>query len=253
MFWYGETSAKRGADWRPEIHDCDGLAILTGAGEHIWRPVNNPPRVMTNAFLDKDSKGFGLLQRDRDFVHYLDDGVFYERRPSVWVEPLDTWGEGSVQLLEIPTDDEIHDNIAAYWCPEAPFRAGETRRYRYRLTWLDDIDFPDSLGRATATFSGAGGRPGHRRPPGVRKFVIDFQGKAFAGLGREDGVEIVVTPSRGNVTNAYTHPVADQRLRWRALFDLETSGSEPVDLRAYLRRGSRALTETWVFQYFPEA
>lgn len=253
MFWYDEHSRAKAADWRPEIHDSDGLAVWTGSGERIWRPLNNPPRVMTSAFVDKDVKGFGLLQRDRDFVHYLDDGVFYERRASVWVEPLDPWGAGAVHLVEIPTDDEVHDNIAVYWCPDDPFRAGEARRYRYRLSWLDDILFPDILGRATATWTGLGGRPGQQRPQGVRKFVIDFQGPVFNGLGRNDGVEIVVSTSRGTVSNAYTHPVVDQRERWRALFDIQATGSEPVDMRAFLRLGDKALTETWIYQYFPDA
>jgi glucans biosynthesis protein len=253
MFWYGEHSRTQAADWRPEIHDSDGLAIWSGSGERIWRPLNNAPRVMTSAFVDRDINGFGLLQRDRDFVHYLDDGVFYERRTSVWVEPLDGWGAGAVHLLEIPTDDEVHDNIAVYWCPDEPFRAGEQRRYRYRLSWLDDVPFPETLGRATATWTGLGGRPGQKRPQGTRKFVIDFQGPVFDGLGREDGVEVVVTASRGEVSNAYTHPVVDQHERWRALFDIQASGSEPVDLRAFLRKGDRALTETWIHQYFPES
>ncbi len=252
MYWYGETSKRQVVDWRPEIHDSDGLAMWSGAGERIWRPLNNPPRVMSNAFVDNNIRGFGLLQRDRDFVHYLDDSVFYERRASVWVEPLDPFGEGEVHLLEIPTDDEIHDNIAAYWCPKEPFKAGSSRRYRYRLLWLDDIPFPNNLARATATWTGVGGRPGHKRPEGVRKFVIDFQGAAFKGLGREDGVELVVTPSRGVLSNAYSHPVVDQKERWRALFDLEATGPDPVDIRAFLRKDDRALTETWVFQYFPE-
>jgi glucans biosynthesis protein len=253
MFWYGESRRKQASDWRPEIHDSDGLAIHTGSGERLWRPINNPPRVMTSTFIDRDVKGFGLMQRDRDFVHYLDDGVFYERRPSVWVEPLDAWGDGAVHLVEIPTDDEVNDNIVAYWCPQQQLRAGQSRSFRYRLSWLDDITFPDTLGWATATWTGHGGRPGHKRPAGVRKFVIDFQGAVFAGLGRSDGVEIVTTVSRGSVTNAYTHPVVDQRERWRALFDLEASGPDPVEMRAFLRQGDRALTETWVYQYFPDA
>ncbi len=253
MFWYGEGSRNQARDWRPEIHDSDGLAIHTGRGERIWRPINNPPRVMTSAFADNDVKGFGLLQRDRDFVHYLDDGVFYERRASTWVEPLEGWGRGAVHLVEIPTDDEVHDNIAVYWCPEQAFAPGDTRSYRYRLSWLDDIKLPDNLGFATATWTGLGGRPGQKRPSGTRKFVIDFQGGVFAGLGRSDGVEIVVSASRGAVSNSYSHPVVDQRERWRALFDITaTGGGEPVDLRAYLRLGDRALTETWIYQYFPE-
>jgi periplasmic glucans biosynthesis protein len=251
MFWYGEGSAKRGADWRPEIHDNDGLAIWTGAGERIWRPLQNPNRVMTATFVDRDVRGFGLLQRDRDFVHYLDDGVFYERRPSVWVEPLDNWGEGAVHLVEIPTDDETNDNIVAYWCPKDGLKAGKSARYRYRLSWLDDIAFPASLGRATATWTGLGGRPGFKRPDGVRKYVIDWQGQVFAGLGRTDGVEQVITASRGTVTNAYTHPVVDQRERWRSFFDIEATGPDPVDIRAYLKRNGTALSETWIGQYFP--
>ncbi len=253
MYWYGETSRRQVVDWRPEIHDSDGLAMWTGSGERIWRPLNNPPRVMSNAFVDNDIRGFGLQQRDRDFVHYLDDSVFYERRASTWVEPITPFGEGEVHLLEIPTDDEIHDNIAAYWWPREPLRAGESRTYAYRLRWLDDVPFPRSLAKATATWTGIGGRPGHKRPAGVRKFVVDFQGSVFKDIGRNDGVEIVVTPSRGTLSNAYCHPVVDQRWRWRALFDLEATGDEPVDLRMYLRQGERALTETWVFQYFPES
>lgn len=253
MYWYGKYNRPRAADWRPEIHDSDGLAIWTGAGERIWRPLNNPPRVMTSTFVDQHVKGFGLLQRDRDFVHYLDDGVFYERRPSVWVEPLEPWGPGAVQLVEIPTDDETHDNIAVYWTLNAPFPAGERHGYRYRITWLDDIPFPDSVARAVGTWTGMGGRPGHKRPEGVRKFVIDWQGPVFDGLGRKDGVEIVVTASRGTITNAYAHPVVDQRGRWRSLFDVHAQGSEPVDMRAFLRLKERALSETWMFQWFPEA
>ena len=253
MFWYGEASQKRTADWRPEIHDSDGLAILTGSGERIWRPISNPPLVTTSAFADHSPKGFGLLQRDRDFIHYLDDGVFYERRPSVWVEPMDDWGEGAVHLVEIPTDDETNDNIVAYWAPGGHFKAGANRRYRYRLSWLDDIPFPKDVGRATSTWTGLGGRPGFKRPEGLRKFVIDFQGQVFAGLGRTDGVELVVTASRGEVSGSYNHPVVDQLERWRAFFDIMAIGPGPVDLRAFLRKGDRALTETWIYQYFPEA
>lgn len=253
MFWYGEASRKQSADWRPEIHDSDGLAVLTGAGERIWRPIANPPRVVTSAFADHDVQGFGLLQRDRDFVHYLDDGVFYERRPSVWVEPMDKWGNGAVHLVEIPTDDETFDNIVAYWAPAEPFKQGDKRRYRYRLSWLDDIPFPQRLGRAVGTWTGMGGRPGHKRPAGVRKFVIDFQGGAFEGLGRDDGVELIVTASRGEISNVYNHPVVGQRQRWRAFFDIKAEGADPVDMRAFLRRNGDTLTETWIYQFFPES
>lgn len=251
MFWYGEAGRRQSVDWRPEIHDSDGLAVLTGSGERIWRPIINPPRVVTSAFADRDVQGFGLLQRDRDFAHYLDDGVFYERRPSVWVEPMDKWGEGAVHLVEIPTEDETFDNIVAYWAPAEPFKQGDQRRYRYRLSWLDDVALPARLGRTIGTWTGLGGRPGHKRPEGVRKFVIDFEGAVFDGLGRESGVELIVTASRGEVSNIYNHPVVGQNQRWRAFLDIKADGVEPVDLRAFLRLKDDALTETWLYQYYP--
>lgn len=253
MYWYGEGNRRQGPDWRPEVHDSDGLSIVTGSGERLWRPLGNPPRVMTNSFVDRDIKGFGLLQRDRNFENYLDDGVFYERRASVWVEPLEGWGEGAVQLLEIPTDDEIHDNIAAYWVPARTMKAGDKGSWSYRLTWGDDAPDPGELGRTIATFTGFGGRPGQKRPKGVRKYVIDFDGSIFKGLGREDGVSLVVTASRGSVSNESTYPVVGQPHRWRAMFDIAADGPDPVDLRAYLKRNNSALSETWLAQYFPEA
>ncbi|MDF7041553.1 glucan biosynthesis protein, partial [Escherichia coli] len=150
MFLYGENDRTdragdrhsaarrwRASDWRPEIPDSDGLAIWRGSGEWIWRPLANPPVLRSQRFADDSPRGFGLLQRDRDFNNYQ-DGVHYERRPSLWVEPLEGWGEGAVQLIEIPTDDEIHDNIVAMWVPKAPARAGSQYRLRYRLHWLAD-------------------------------------------------------------------------------------------------------------------
>ena len=123
MFWYAKHNRRMAADWRPEIHDSDGLAVWAGSGERIWRPLNDPVGVQTSTFYDVHPKGFGLLQRERRFAAYEDDGAFYDKRPSVWVEPVGDWGEGAVQLVEIPTDDEIHDNIVAYWVPKEPFRA----------------------------------------------------------------------------------------------------------------------------------
>ena len=102
MYWYGENERPKAADWRPEIHDSDGLALWTGKGERIWRPLINPPQVQTNDFQDSAPKGFGLMQRDRDFANYQDDGAFYNRRPGIWVEPKGDWGAGAVELVEIP-------------------------------------------------------------------------------------------------------------------------------------------------------
>lgn len=250
MFWYGENNREAARDWRPEIHDSDGLAIMTGAGERIWRPLNNPPRVMTNAFLDKNPKGFGLSQRDRAFSSYEDDGVFYNRRPCLWVEPMNAWGAGAVQLVEIPTEDEINDNIVAFWVPDGQTRKGQSFDLRYRLHWRNDEPVHDELAHVIATRIGMGGNPGTPRPPGVRKFVVDWSGAALKGLTRESGVEQVVTTSRGDITNSVVYPVQTTE-DWRSVFDITAHGSEPVDLKLYLHQGGKTLSETWVYQYFP--
>ncbi len=134
MLWYSESHREHARAWRPVIRDSDGLAIWTGSGGRIWRPLDNPPRVVTNAFLDTNPRGFGLMQRDRNFDNYQDDGVFYDRRASVWVEPKGDWGQGEVQLVEIPTDDEIHDHIVAYCVSGKPVRKGDELHLPYRLT-----------------------------------------------------------------------------------------------------------------------
>jgi glucans biosynthesis protein len=251
MFWFSETNRHQATDWRPEIHDSDGLALWTGSGERLWRPLNNPPSVRTSSFFDENPHGFGLLQRDREFYNYEDDGVFYNRRPSVWVEPLAGWGAGAVQLVEIPTDDEIHDNIAVYWLPKAPVLAGSHWSFAYRLHWLAGEPYPPTnVGLVRATRLGRGGIPGQPRPPGSRKFVIDFAGGPLAELHKSDKVEPVITASRGKIDNDYALQVVGTN-SWRVFFDLYAEGPDPVELRCFLRLGDRTLTETWLYQYIP--
>ena len=124
MFWYGKNNHFIGPDWRPEIHDSDGLEMQLASGERIWRPLNNPPRVMVNSFRADNVRGFGLAQRERSFEQYQDDGVFYEKRATLWVEPQGDWGAGSVMLIELSTNDEIHDNVVAFWRPASAAAAG---------------------------------------------------------------------------------------------------------------------------------
>ena len=250
MFWFSEYSRRNATDWRPEIHDSDGLAIWTGAGERLWRPLNNPPRVMTSSFLDRNVKGFGLAQRDRDFDHFQDDGVFYERRATCWVEPIGDWGAGMVQLVEIPTDDEIYDNVVAYWLGEKPVQPGDEVRLDYRLHWVKSEPFPAAVATVFSSRIGAGGVPGQPRPPGVVKFVIDFDGGQIGELSREDGVEAVVTASSGKVSGVYCLPVVGTK-RWRAVFDLAPTSLDPVELRLFLKHDGVALTETWLSQFHP--
>ena len=251
MFWFGEHNRHQARDWRPEIHDSDGLAMWTGAGERLWRPLNNPSSVMTNSFVDDNPKGFGLMQRDRAFHNYEDDGVFYDRRASVWIEPLGDWGKGAVQLVEIPTDDEIHDNIVMYWLPEQPVKAGSEWSFDYRLFWNADEPYPSEIvARATHTRLGNGGVPGQPRPEGVKKFVIDFEGGPLEGVEKLDEVEPIISASSGEISNDYALQVVGTK-HWRAFFDLKVEGNDPVNLRLYLQLGDKTLTETWLYQYHP--
>ncbi|MDP1909449.1 MAG: glucan biosynthesis protein [Hyphomicrobium sp.] len=255
MFWYGENDRRIATDWRPEIHDSDGLAMWTGSGEHIWRPLINTANVRTNSFSDAAPKGFGLMQRDRDFAEYQDDGAFYNKRPSMWVEPVGDWGEGAVQLVEIPTQDETNDNIVAYWVPKKPVRAGDELAYAYKLYWQNDEPNPPvNIGRVVSTHTGIGGAPGvsHRDDDNKRKFVIDFAGGPLATMEQRFDVKPIISHSRGRVDNAYVVKVVGTD-RWRALFDLTTEGEGPVDLRCYLRLGDETLSETWMYQWLPKA
>lgn len=248
MFWYSETNHRVAKDWRPEIHDSDGLALWTGAGERLWRPLNDPLQVMTSSFVDHSPHGFGLLQRDREFSDYQDDGVFYERRPSVWVEPLSDFGAGAVQLVEIPTTDETEDNIVAYWVSAQPVKKGDVVRVRYKLHWLADEPYPAPLARVVATRIGRGGVPGQPRPQDAKKFVVDFAGGGLASL--HEKIEPVVTLSRGTVVHAYALPIAGTT-RWRAVFDVDAPGNAPIEMRLFLRHEHAALSETWLYQYLP--
>jgi glucans biosynthesis protein len=247
MYWFSESDRGYRVDWRPEVHDSDGLALWTGKGERIVRPLNDPARVVTSSFNDKSPKGFGLLQRDRDYEHYL-DGVNYDKRPSLWVEPLGDWGEGAVQLVEIPTDDEIHDNIVAFWVAAAPAKAGSALRYHYKLHWEADEPYPArNVARVVATRVGRGGEPGKPRPKNSTKFVIEFAGKPIDTLPTSEKLTAEITASRGKVSYLFVEPVGTTK-RWRAQFDVAADGGEPIELRVFLRKGKQTLSETWLYQ-----
>lgn len=253
MFWFSETNHQPGWDWRPEVHDSDGLALWTGAGERIWRPLNNPPFVQISSFLDHNPRGFGLSQRDRQFENYQDDRVFYERRPTLWVEPLEPWGEGAVQLIEIPTNYEMNDNIVAYWAPNSSVQAGATQTFRYRLHWVADEPADPPLGQVIATRMGWTTIP--KTPPRpVHRiwFALDFAGGPLEHLDSQAPVQLVASAKRGILRSLNAFQVVGGR-RWRGNFELELEGGEPVDLRAYLRLGDQALSETWLYPLIPHS
>ncbi len=259
MFWYGENRADPGPDWRPEIHDSDGLAIWTGGGERLWRPLSNPPRVVTSTFSDENPRGFGLIQRDRDFDHFHDEQARMEQRPSVWVEPLHDWGKGTVRLVEIPTRGETDDNIVAFWTPETPVRAGSTIDLRYRLHWTDDARpiaaSGAPLARVVATRSGRPGEPGRPGPAEGRKFDIEFRGETLFALRTATDIVADVIANNGEIRLLSHFPGARHEAGpeglWRVTFDVVPTGDAPVDVRAVLRQDGRAISETWVSLVFP--
>jgi glucans biosynthesis protein len=254
MYQTGENDRRMANDWRPEIHDSDGLAIHNGNGERLWRPLANPVDLRVSHFVDNSPKGFGLLQRDRNFDHYQDDGVFYDRRPSLWVEPGEDWGEGTVLLLEIPTRDETFDNIVAFWNPAKSWQPGNEYRVSYRLTWGETMpDTAEELATVQATRTGIGGVVGQPRQYFSRRFVVDFAGGTLGMLNGDAGVEAVVTTSRGRTELISARPL-DSIKGYRAMFDLVPDDSrDPIELRLYLTLGNQALSETWLYQYVPPA
>jgi glucans biosynthesis protein len=252
MYQHGENDRRMANDWRPEIHDSDGLALWTGAGERIWRPLVNPETLRFNAYADENPRGFGLLQRDRNFDHYQDDGVFYDRRPSLWVEPKAGWGKGAVQLVEIPTVDETFDNIVAFWNPADKPQPGQELLFSYRLHWGSVMPHDPPLGRVVATRTGIGGVVGRKREYFSWRFVVDFAGGGLAALSKGAKVEPVITASRGDIEIASARPLAGIN-GYRAMFDVRPADGnpEPVNLRLYLRAAGRTLTESWLYQWTP--
>jgi glucans biosynthesis protein len=248
MYWYGETEMNPRADWRPEIHDSDGLLILNGAGERLWRPLVNPPAIQVNSFVDRNPRGFGLLQRDRAYSSYEDDGVFYHKRPSLWVEPTGDWGEGAVELVELPTAGETDDNIVAFWRPAVPARAGTTLDLSYRLSWIATEPVPSPLARVVATRRGFGGVPGLPPRRDETKLVVDFEGEALAGKGRNAGVTAELTVDRGRVVHSAAYPVVDRDRTWRMMLDLAPEKGATMDIRATLVCCGQRLSETWLYQ-----
>ncbi|HEV8503191.1 MAG TPA: glucan biosynthesis protein D [Casimicrobiaceae bacterium] len=255
MYLCGENDRRVGSDWRPEIHDSDGLAMASGSGEWIWRPLVNAPGTRLNSFADRHPRGFGLLQRDRVFDHYLDDGAFYDRRPGAWVEPKPLAGggfdAGAVQLLEYPAQDEATDNIVACWRPAAPVQPAGELLYAYRLYWGAAPPVRAALARVVATYTGIGGVVGQPRRHFAWRFVVDFVGGDLAALPMDATVEPVITASRGAVEIPSARPQREID-GYRAMFDIRPDDApDPVDLRLYLRLDGAALSETWLYQWTP--
>ncbi|MDE2301245.1 MAG: glucan biosynthesis protein [Sphingomonadales bacterium] len=241
MFDYDQSSPR--ADWRGEVHDSDGLAIVAGNGERIWRPLDNPPGPRVHMLRADHLRGFGLLQRDTSFDHYQDDLNFYDRRPSLWVEPRGDWGAGAVMLYEMNTITETVDNMAVMWVPDAPAKAGQRKDFACRLRWCDAAALADGVARCIDVFAGPGGVPGAEAIAGATRYVFDFAGGSLAGLPAGSVVPVTNLPAAALIMGD-ARAVAGQAGVWRVTLDVRTQGLAQDDFRLFLRHGVDAASET---------
>lgn len=246
MFLFNPLKHSRFDDFRPAVHDSDGLLMLKGNGERVWRPLANPSRLEVSVFKDPAIKGFGLLQRARKFENFEDIEAHYHDRPSAWVTPIGDWGPGHVELLEIPTQQEIHDNIVAFWQPDKPLNAGEEYKFAYELSFGSLL--ASESGRESGRESGSGRivSSASGRTLGSttqRDFVIDFaaddipsnlQINASSSTGRISGTISKIVPETGNL---------------RVVVKFEPADKADAELRVALSVNDTKWGETWLYRW----
>jgi len=238
MFLFDETNRGRLDDYRPEVHDSDGLQITSDGGEHIFRQLANPSKLQVSTFTTRPPQGFGLVQRSRDQSDFQDFENQYEKRPSAWVEPKGDWGAGAVELVEIPSGRESNDNIVAFWRPAQGLTAGHPAQYAYRLTWLAEPAIPKGMGEVVATRSGAS-LDGKRRV-----FILDIVG---AGE-KTDGLRVDLGASAGKISNVSL--MSNGALHGlRASFEVDPNDADLIELRLRIMRGDRPVSETWLYRW----
>lgn len=245
MFFFGDNQHPDKDDYRPEVHDSDGLSIESGTGEWIWRPLVNPKRLLVTSFAMSNPQGFGLMQRDRGFSRYEDLEARYDLRPSAWVEPKSNWGQGRVELLQLPTPDETNDNINAYWVPDNPPPPGQPLNLEYRILWQLDKDTRPPTAWVTQTRRGRGFQ---RNPDGTLSFIVDFEGPALTKLGKDAKIEGVVAVDNNAELLERTTYYNEVTGGWRLALRLRRiDNDKPIEMRAYLRGKDSTLSETWSY------
>ena len=248
MFWFGENSERKFDDYRPEAHDSDGLLMRMDNGELLWRPLNNASVMRHQRFSAKGIRGYGLLQRDRDFANYQDIFNAYHLVPSVWVEPRGNWGEGDVNLVELSTHYEGLDNIVTFWEPKVKPQPMQPFRFAYTLYWTRETDKKLSENRVLATRIGA-----DSRNPGRRQIAIDFGGPKLSSIPRTSPPTAVANCSDNAViveNQVFHNP---ENNTWRVILKMEPKpdNTAPVDLRCTLMNGEEVLSETWTYHWSP--
>jgi periplasmic glucans biosynthesis protein len=251
MFYYGENTARPRGQWRPEVHDSDGLLLHNGTGEWLWNPLMNPRALHIQAFSVADVKGFGLMQRDQRFAAYQDPEAAYDRRPSAWITPKGSWGPGRVMLVEIPTPDETNDNIVAFWSPPTAVEAGKEMRFDYRIEFGDaqatDAAPEGGIGRAVDTFVGRGDVMGGGNAPGAYRIIVDFKGGELDKLAPGAPIGTDVTAQEGGKVLEHFLVYVEPSKVWRLSILARPAANKPLAVRARLKMEQESLTETWTY------
>ncbi|MCC3246506.1 glucan biosynthesis protein [Methylocystis sp. WRRC1] len=239
---YTPLDRRRADDLRPMVAATNGLQMLTGKNEWLWRPVSNRESLQFSSFVDANPKGFGALVRSRDINDYQDDDQHWERRPSLWIEPLGEWGEGAMQLVEIPSESENNENIVAYWRPKASLFGGAAATFAYRQFWCWEP--PISPPMAAAAQARSGRAPGGK----LRRFLVVFSGDVLADPKKTERLTAALTTSPGSATNIRTflNPSAKT---CRVSFDVDPAGENFCELRLVLKAGEEPISETWLYRW----
>lgn len=242
MFLFDVNDHTRFNDVREAVHDSDGLQLRTGHDEAIWRPLSNPRDLQISAFEDTSPRGFGLVQRKRVFADYQDLDSRYEKRPALWVEPIGDWGRGAVELVEIPSDREVNDNMVAFWRPHDPLKAKGEYLLNYRLHWCWSPPGQVALAQTMQT------RTGLSVDQKTKQFVIDFTGESLKALKPDAPPGLDTGCDKGKIVRAVAEPNPDIG-GWRVSIDLDTQDNKVVELHARLMQGDKPLSETWIYRW----
>lgn len=252
MFYYGENTLQPRGEWRPQVHDSDGLLVLDGAtGEWLWRPLINPRELNMSYLQTGDLAGFGLMQRDTGFDEFQDAEARYDTRPSAWIKPKESWGPGEVVLVEIPTRAETYDNIVAFWRPSEAMDDGEHRTVEYSLTFGGADISGQANGRARKTFVGEGDRIGGGSVEGAFRIIVDFDGGTLDKLPADAAVVSAVSAGEGAEVLEHFVEYNEPGKAWRLSMLVKPEPDAPMQLRGYLSLDDRPLTETWTYNLPP--
>ncbi len=245
MYMFSPNGRAQADDFRPQVHDSDGLLIRNGRGEQLWRPLANPARLQISTFVDQGLKGFGLLQRERSLAAYQDFESRFERRPSLWVEPIGDWGAGEVVLTEIPSEAEIHDNIVAFWRPRAHLAAGSEFKFAYRLFFGGE---PTVVRDRLLVLATSSGRADVGAPTPARRFVVDYSRSMLVCLHPCPMPHASVSSSAGRVRDVVVSENPITR-GYRVSFQLDPEKTEVSELRLDLKFDDRRTAEVWLYRW----